>query len=431
MPTLRPSCWRSRVGASDRPGSSGVHFRRRHRYGAGVTARADDEFDPLAPVDEVPHARLGDLRRECPISRTPSGPWYLARHADIVTASRDVERIESAFLAPDGSDIDTQFLPFISEPEHGRVRRVINAAIATHRLNRIDAPLRSLCERLLDPLLEAGVADVGEDYIAPIPAAGIGYLLGLPDDHQPRFIEWAHGLFGGSVLGDADSARRSRVAMREISAYLDHEIASRMAAADPPDDFITRLVNTEVAGTRLSPIACRTQLIFLLVAGTETTRNLLANAILRLAGDTALFDRLQSTPDDVVPFIEESLRMDPPLTFLLRQCKAPVTIGDVDFDEGTNVAFGLAAANRDEAIFDDPDQFDMDRSNIRGHLAFGDGPHICPGAALARLEARIAIEVLLQRAASLQLDPSFRFQKTPVPFTNGPVSVPVRLTSNR
>lgn len=393
-----------------------------------MTSHAE-EFDPLAPVDEVPHARLGELRRSCPISRTPSGPWYLATHADVVTASRDVERIESAFLAPDGSDPDTQFLPFISEPTHGRVRRVINAAIAPHRLGRIDPPLRALCNRLLDPLCAAGAGDIGEAYIAPIPAAGIGYLLGLPDEDQPRFIEWAHGLFGGSVLGDVDSARRSRVAMKEISAYLDAAIESRMASTNPPDDFITRLVNTEVAGIRLSPVACRTQLIFLLVAGTETTRNLLANAILRMATDPNLVERLRSNRDDVTPFIEESLRMDPPLTFLLRQCKADVTIGGVDFDDGAHVAFGLAAANRDEAVFADPDRFDIDRPNVRGHLAFGDGPHICPGAALARLEARIAIDVVLDRIESLTLDPTFQYQKTPVPFTNGPVSVPVEIVA--
>jgi cytochrome P450 len=391
-------------------------------------AEPNPAFDPLAPVSRVPHDELGHLRRTCPIAKTPDGTWYLARHADVVTASRDVDRIESAFLAPDGADIDTQFLPFISEPEHGRVRRVINAAIATHRLSRIEAPLRALCDDLLQPILASGHGDLGADFIAPIPAAGIGYLLGLPDDHQPRFIEWAHGLFGGSVLGDADSARRSRIAMREISAYLDDEIAARMSAAEPPDDFITRLATTEVAGNRLSPIACRTQLIFLLVAGTETTRNLLANAVLRLATEPALFARLQQRPDDVVPFIEESLRLDPPLTFLLRQCTEPVRIADVDFDAGTHLAFGLAAANRDEAVFDEPDVFDVDRANARSHLAFGDGPHICPGAALARLEARVAIQALLANATSITLDDDFVYEKTPVPFTNGPVSVPVHLT---
>lgn len=387
-----------------------------------------DAFDPLAPTNEVQHDQLGQLRRACPISQTPSGTWYLARHADVVTASRDVERIESAFLAPDGADIDTQFLPFISEPEHGRVRRVINAAIAAHRLSRIEPPLRALCGRLLDQVVDAGQGDLGETYIAPIPAAGIGYLLGLPDDQQPRFIEWAHGLFGGSVLGDAESARQSRRAMKEISAYLDHEIAERLASDDPPDDFITRLVGTEVAGIRLSPVAARTQLIFLLVAGTETTRNLLANAILRLASEPELFARLRAEPDDLVPFIEESLRVDPPLTFLLRQCNKAVRIGDTDLAEGATVAFGLAAANRDEKVFDRPDEFDVGRANVRSHLAFGDGPHICPGAALARLEARIAIEVLIDRVDTITLDPSFQYEKTPVPFTNGPVSLPVHVT---
>lgn len=385
-------------------------------------------FDPLAPTNEVPHGELGRLRRSCPISQTPTGTWYLARHADVVTASRDVARIESAFLAPDGADIDTQFLPFIPEPDHGRVRRVINAAIATHRLSRIEAPLRSLCTDLLAPILAAGRGDLADGYVGPIPAAAIGYLLGLPDDDQPRFIDWAHGLFGGSVLGDADSARRSRAAMKEISAYLDHQIAMRAAADDPPDDFISRLINTEVAGIRLSPVACRTQLIFLLVAGTETTRNLLANAILRLASTPELVDRLRSHPEDVVPFIEESLRVDPPLTFLLRQCKQAVNIGDTEFDEGTSVAFGLASANRDEAVFDGPDEFDVDRSNVRSHLAFGDGPHICPGAALARLEARVAIETLIDNVDALELEPGYRYATTPVPFTNGPLTLPVRIT---
>jgi cytochrome P450 len=389
---------------------------------------SDDVFDPLAPTNEVPHDELGRLRRTCPISQTPTGTWYLARHADVVTASRDVERIESAFLAPDDADVDTQFLPFISEPEHGRVRRVINAAIATHRLNRIEPSLRALCELLLEPVIDAGQGDLGERYIAPIPAAGIGYLLGLPDDQQPRFIEWSHGLFGGSVLGDPAGARRSRRAMKEISAYLDDEIAARLASDDPPDDFITRLVGTEVAGVRLSPIACRTQLIFLLVAGTETTRNLLANAMLRLASEPELVARLRTEPADLVPFIEESLRVDPPLTFLLRQCKEDVHIGGTDFAKGTTVAFGLASANRDEGVFEKPDEFDIGRTNVRSHLAFGDGPHICPGAALARLEARVAIEVLIDRVDTLTLDPSFRYEKTPVPFTNGPVSLPVRVT---
>lgn len=387
-----------------------------------------DAFDPLAPTNEVPHEQLGELRRACPISHTPGGTWYLARHADVVTASRDVERIESAFLAPSGADIDTQFLPFISEPEHGRVRRVINAAIAAHRLARIEPSLRALCEGLLDDVVDAGEGDLGEHYIAPIPAAGIGYLLGLPDDQQPRFIEWAHGLFGGSVLGDAESARRSRQAMREISAYLDGEIAARMASDEPPDDFITRLVHTEVAGIRLSPVAARTQLIFLLVAGTETTRNLLANAMLRLASDPGLFARLRAEREAVVPFIEESLRVDPPLTYLLRQCTEDVRIGDTDLVEGATVAFGLAAANRDEEVFERADEFDLGRPNGRSHLAFGDGPHVCPGASLARLEARVAIEVLLDRVETIALDPSFRYEKTPVPFTNGPVALPVRVT---
>ncbi len=384
-------------------------------------------FDPLAAIDIVPHDQLALLRSECPVARTPDGTWFLARHADVVAASRDIERIESAFLAPNGANIDAQFLPFIPEPDHGKVRRVINAAIATHRLSRIEAPLRTLCHDKLTPILTDGHGDIAERYVAPIPAAGIGFLLGLPDDDQVRFIDWAQSLFGGSVLADADSVRESRRAMKAISAYLDEQIAARATATHPPDDFITRLINTEVAGIQLSPLACRTQLIFLLVAGTETTRNLLANSILRLATDSALFVRLRDNPQDIGAFVEESLRVDPPLTYLLRRCNAPVTLGGVELDTNEAVAFGLAAANRDELVFAMPDTFDIDRPNLRSHLAFGDGPHICPGAALARLEARVGIEVLLERVASLDLEADFRFESSSVPFTNGPLTLPIRV----
>lgn len=396
-----------------------------------VTADDHAAFDPLAAVDAVPHEQLAVLRSECPVSRAPDGTWYLARHADVVAASRDVDRIESAFLAPNGADIDSQFLPFIAEPEHGKVRRVINAAIATHRLSRIEAPLRTLCQDLLASILFEAQCDLAARYVAPIPAAGIGFLLGLPDDDQSRFVDWAQSLFGGSVLADADSARESRRAMKAISAYLDEQIAARAGSTNPPDDFISRLINTEVAGIRLSPLACRTQLIFLLVAGTETTRNLLANSILRLATEPALLKRLRANPQDIAAFIEESLRVDPPLTYLLRRCNAPVTLGGVELAADETVAFGLAAANRDERVFATPNAFDIDRPNLRSHLAFGDGPHICPGAALARLEARVGIEVLIERVESLELEPGFQFESTPVPFTNGPLTLPVRIASRR
>lgn len=385
------------------------------------------DFDPLAAADAVPHADLAELRAECPVARTPSGAWYLSRHEDVVGAARDVIGFEGSFLDTEGMDPDALFLPFISEPRHGKVRRVINAAIAAHRLGRIETPLRALCDRLLDPILEAGSAELIEEFVAPIPAAGIGYLLGLPEADHHRFGRWADDLFRASVLATREQRLAGRAAMDDISAYLDAEIAARVQANEPPDDFITRLVNTEVAGERLSHLACRTQLIFLLVAGSETTRNLIANLCLRLARQPQVLEHLRGNPGDIAAAIEESLRLDPPLVFLLRRCTRDVTVADVDIAEGSQVAFGLASANRDEAVFDDPDTFDMARDGLRSHLSFGDGPHVCPGASLARLEARAAMEAIVARVAHLELEPGYEFHKSAVPFTNGPQTLPMRL----
>ncbi len=387
-----------------------------------------DEFDPLAVREYVPHEELRDLRGRCPVSQTPGGYWYVARHDHVSEASRDVLTFEGSFIDTDGLEPDELFLPFIAEPEHGKVRRVINAAVAAHRLGRIEQALEQLVERLLTPIRDAGGGELVSSFVEPIPAAAIGYLLGLPDDDHPRFSRWADDLFKGTVLASPEERADRERAMADISAYLDAAIAERLGAIDAPDDFITRLANTEVAGTRLSPIACRTQLIFMLVAGTETTRNLIGNLIWRLALDPALFATVKADPGLVPALVEESLRLDPPLTFLLRRAMNDVQVGDELLPSGSQVAFGLASANRDESVFGDPDAVRLDRENQRRHMSFGDGPHVCPGAALARLEARIAITTLVRSISTLELAPGFTFQKTPVPFTNGPRSLPVLMS---
>ncbi len=370
---------------------------------------------------------LAALRARCPVAPTPSGYSYLTRYQDVLDASRAVTVFEGSYVNTDRMVEDELFLPFIPEPRHGRIRRVINAAIATHRLGRIEQPLRDLCDRQLVPLVGNGTVDMTADFIDPIPAAAIGYLLGLDAADHSRFRRWAECLFAGTVLGTREDRNARKQAMHDISAYLDAQIATRASTDDPPDDFITRLIATEVDGERLSHLACRTQLIFLLVAGVETTRNLIANLVLRLARNPALYAQVRADPGIVPAIIEESLRLDPPLTFLLRHTTGPTTVADVELVAGSLVAFGLASANRDDAMFPDPDRFDIGRADLRRHLAFGDGPHVCPGAMLARLEARVAVETLAARVQHMVLPTDFSFVKTPVPFTNGPVSLPLNL----
>jgi cytochrome P450 len=186
-----------------------------------------------------------------------------------------------------------------------------------------------------------------------------------------------------------------------------------------------------VDGERLTGLEMRTQLAFLLMSGNETTRHLIANMLETVCGDAALFVRLRAERDLVPTVVEESLRHDSPIHVLMRDCLKETTIDGVTIPAGVKVGFGLASANRDARAYDDPDEFRLDRPNARDHLAFGGGPHVCPGASLARLEGRIALEVFLDRVDRVQVDERYRREPVPVFWANGPQRLPVTLTGAR
>jgi cytochrome P450 len=190
--------------------------------------------------------------------------------------------------------------------------------------------------------------------------------------------------------------------------------------AEPRDDFVTRLLESEVDGRVLTDVEARTQLVFLFISGNETTRHLIANLLWTIANDRAIFDRLRAEPDLVPIAVEESLRLDPPIRFLLRNCMEDRDLHGEHLCPGDKVAFGLLSANRDESVFDDPHAFRLDRPDPRAHLAFGGGPHVCPGASLARLEARIALSVFLDRVSDVELVHPGRYDEVPVAWAHGP-----------
>lgn len=211
----------------------------------------------------------------------------------------------------------------------------------------------------------------------------------------------------------------------EFTAYIDGEIAARRA--QPRDDFMTRLLQTEVDGRRLTDVEARTQLVFLFISGNETTRNLIGNLLFMLASDPALFARLQADHELVPNAVEESLRHDPPVQFLMRECTAAAQVRGEQICPHDKVAFGIASANRDETVFDDPHAFRLDRPDPRNHLGFGGGPHVCPGATLARLEARVAVTVFLERVAGVRLADGQGYENVPVFWARGPRELRVEL----
>jgi cytochrome P450 len=390
--------------------------------------------DPLDTSAGVPYERLAQLRSECPVAETSPGVWFLARYHDVLAATKDVTAFQASFREP-GVVVpaEEQLVSEIPEPRHGKIRRIINSAIAQHRLGRVEPFARGLCHRLLDDLLAAGRGDLVAEYAAPIPATVIAHLLGAPEADHPRFAEWSDAVVQSTY---ATKNRRADGVEGEglggvapgFAAYLDDMIAERRSSPDPPDDFITRLLHTEIDGQRLSDLEMRTQLAFLLIGGNETTRHLIANMLEAVCVDPTLLSRLRAAPELVPALVEESLRHDPPIHVLMRDCPSGATVEGTRIPGGTKVAFGLASANRDESMYDEPDAFRLDRSSGRDHLAFGGGPHVCPGASLARLEGRVAISVFLERVATAQVGGGYQRQPVPVFWANGPRTLPVSLT---
>jgi cytochrome P450 len=388
-----------------------------------------DPFDPASP--EARHAALTALRAEGEVHVPDDDtPWLLVGRDAVTDALKQVERFVGSFGDSGGIAEDDQMIAAIREPRHGRIRRVVNAVLAPHKMALVEPFVRKLADRLLDDVVAAAdggtPVDLVERYIDPIPTTVIAHVLGVPTEDAPTFKRWSDELLErqGTHAGESTLAETHP----EFAAYLDEQIAAHQAAAEPSDDLIDRFLRTEVDGEQLSPRAVRTQVMFLIVAGNETTRNLLGNVLYSIGRDPGLYARLRADRSLVTAAIEESLRIDSPVQVLSRSCTADATVAGTVVPSGTRCVVGVASANRDERYYDDPAAFSVDRSDPRDHVAFGTGPHVCPGASLARLEAHVGVDAVLDRIEHLELAPGYEFDPNPVFWAQGPRSLPVLLT---
>ena len=390
----------------------------------------DNAFDPFAYPEEVPHDTLTELRSECPVARTPTG-WYLTKFDHVLDATKDVETFVSSFRDP-GVVVpeEEKLISEIPEPRHGKVRRIINATVAHHKSMRAEPFVRDLCHQYLDPILERGHGELVAEFITPVPINVISHLIGVPAEDWEQFHTWTDEV----VLGDYPRTNRNERgeglagAHPEFCAYIAALIAERRASDKAPDDLVTRLITTEIEGHRLSDVEIRTQLAFLIMSGNETTRHLIGNLLWRIIGDPTLFATLKADRSLCERAVEESLRIDSPAHMLIRDCTADTDVFGAPMQAGDKIVFGVSSANRDEDYFDDPNSFRLDRDRPKDHIAFGGGPHICPGASLARLEGRVALEVFLDRVSTAELAPGCVRKKTPVFWANGPDRLDAFLT---
>ncbi len=394
-------------------------------------------FNPFLPeVHEDPYPLYQRLRAEDPVHRSVLGFWVLTRHADVLAVLRDprmsrdprrserLERLRSSFEVDEllTAEEAAPSMLFVDPPDHTRLRTLVNKAFTPAAVERLRPRVEAIVAGLLDRVAGVGAMDVVDDLAYPLPVTVICELFGVPEGDRDRFRAWSRGmvrLLDPLVAADAlERALQARLALR---GYLGALIAERRA--HPTGDLLTALIAAEDQGRQLSEAELVSMCVLLLVAGHETTVNLIANGMLALLRQPEARARLQAEPALVASAVEELLRYDSPVQFTSRHALADLDIGDRRVRAGETVVAVLGAANRDPAQFPDPDRLDLARAPNR-HVAFGGGIHFCLGAPLARMEARIAIPALLARLPGLELGPQPPVRRDTVTL-RGLASLPV------
>jgi cytochrome P450 len=322
---------------------------------------------------------------------------------------------------------------FFDPPRHTRLRALITRAFTPRSVANLEPRIRELSRQLLDQAIERGEMDLAADFSIPLPMMVIAEMLGIPLADLPRYKRWSDDILklSYSLFRGADEVRavgEFRAATAEMRAYLPVLLEPRRAA--PKDDLLTRLLEAEVDGERLTEEEILGFFQLLLVGGQETTTNLINNAILCFLENPDELARLRAAPELLPSAIEEVLRYRSPLQWVMRTPRRDVEMHGQVIPAGQVVLVVIGSANRDPKQFPDADRFDITR-DPNPHIAFGHGLHFCLGAPLARLEARIALTDLLERAKGLTLASAEPWEPRKALNVYGPARLPVRFEPGR
>jgi cytochrome P450 len=406
-------------------------------------------YDPTDPQwASDPWPLYAELREAGRLQRSKQGFWVVTRHADCQAllrdrrASSDSTQVDITKVPPaglrrsvaddDGSlaqaEVDNRPFLFRDPPDHTRLRGLVAKAFTPKMIDGLRARTEAIVAELLDAALERGELDVVADLAYPLPVRIICEMLGVPVADHERFQGWsaalARGLDPEFLLTEEVIAARME-AITSFGLYLLELLAERRA--NPGDDLLSQLALAEEEGDTLSEEELISTAILLLVAGHETTVNLIAGGVLSLVQHPVQLERLRSDPSVVRSGVEEMLRYVSPVQLTGRTLLEPMTVGEADLEAGEFVIILIGSANRDPMAFTDPEVFDLGRAPNH-HLGFGFGIHHCLGAPLARLEAQVAIPELLRRVETIELvedRPSYRRNVV----LRGLETLPVRLTA--
>ena len=380
----------------------------------------------------VPHEAFALLRREAPVfwHPEPDGPgfWAVTRHADVVAVSRDPATFSSELGA---TFIDTQTdealaqlrltIRTVGPPRHNRYRRLVSRGFTPRMVAQLVETIDKRAERIVDQVIDRGSCDFVEDVAVKLPLEMICEMIGLPEADWPRMFELSNLLVGFDDPEYRADPEAGTVAAAEIYAYCDAVAADRRA--NPRDDLMTALVQAEVDGERLTDLELNLFFVTLVVAGNETTRNLISHGMLALIEHPDQLRRLREDPGLWPTAVEEMLRWGTSIDNFRRTATRDSELRGQRIAAGDKVVMYYMSANRDEEVFEDPFRFDVGRTP-NDHVAFGGGGvHYCLGASLARAEIRAIMRQLVERLDDVQLAGEVRRLRSD--FVNGIKSMPV------
>ena len=362
-----------------------------------------------------PHPLYARLRAEAPVCEVPvSGgqrAWLVTRYDDVVSVLKDDRFAKDRFRVYSPAELKKQpwmpavFKPLASNmldcdpPQHTRLRALVQKAFTPRRIEAMRDRIQAIADDLLKPVSSRRPFDLIADYALPLPSTVIAEILGVPADDQHKFHRWSQRLV--SLGWSKWDMIRGVPAAWQLIRYARKLVARRRAR--PADDMISALVQARENGDALSEDEMVAMIVLLLIAGHETTVNLIGNGMLALLQHPEQLQKLRDNPDLIGSAVEELLRFNSPLdTATERFAMEDVTIAGVTIPRGSLVLAVISSANRDATQFADPDELDITREPNR-HLSFGLGIHFCIGAPLARAEGQIAINTLLRRVPKLRL----------------------------
>jgi cytochrome P450 len=398
-------------------------------------------FDPLDPQQiEDPYPLYARARREEPIFFSQLlDAWVVTRYGDLSAILRDTVHFSSVGslearpeLGPEVlAVLDTGYVEFLSlvqsdPPDHTRIRNVFNKAFAAPRIAALEQHVRGISGELIDSFVAEGEADLVDRFAFPLPGAVICQMLGIPRSDLAQVKTWSNAK--QILLAAAASPERLVECAREFVAlqrYFQEHIERRAKA--PQDDLLTLLVPADIGGTApLSMQESVSNAIDLLAAGHETTTDLIGNGISLLMEHPQQMAELRADPTLIPAAVEEILRMEAPVRGLFRRVTATVEFGGITLPAGARLFLLYGSGNRDEAEFPRGDDFDIHRARAAQHLSFAKGIHFCVGALLAKLEGRVAFELLLKRLPNIRRHATLPSERRPYVILRGFEHLPIQ-----